>query len=92
MFLHHITFLCVPRSPLATCYSLFVYKYKQLANGQPEELDIQAVLPIYGDFSIVMSQMRRGTLDLRPTLSSTSVLDQPRAGWWRYPFKSGLTS
>ncbi|KAF8816327.1 DNase I-like protein [Phlegmacium glaucopus] len=59
--------------------TLFVYKYKQPRNGRPEELDIQTVLPIYGEFSIVMSQMRRGTLDLRPTLSPTSVLDQPRA-------------
>ena len=58
-----------------------MYKYKQPGNGRPEELDIQAVLPIYGEFSIVMSQMRRETLVLRPTLSSTSLLDQPRAGW-----------
>ena len=61
------------------CISLFVYKYKQPGNGRLEELDIQAVLPIYGEFSIVMSQMRRETSVLLPT-SSTSHLDQLRAG------------
>jgi phosphatidylinositol-bisphosphatase len=61
------------------CNSLFVYKYKQPGNGPLEELDIQAVLPIYGEFSIVMSQMRRETSVLLPT-SSTS-LDQQSAGW-----------
>lgn len=58
-----------------------MYKYKQSRNGRPEELDIQAILPIYGNFSIVMSQTRRRTLDLPPTLFSTSVLDQPETGW-----------
>jgi phosphatidylinositol-bisphosphatase len=61
------------------CNSLFVYKYKQLRNSPLEELDIQAVLPIYEEFSIVMSQMRRETSVLLPT-SSTS-LDQQNAGW-----------
>lgn len=64
-----------------SCNSLFVYKYKRPGNGRPEGLDIQAVLPIYGEFSIVMSQIRHETLALRPTLSSTSLLDQPRTGW-----------
>ena len=63
--------------------SLFVYKYKQPGNGRLEELDIQAVLPIYGEFSIVMSQMRRETSVLLPT-SSTSHLDQLRAGLYSY--------
>ncbi|KAF8152980.1 DNase I-like protein [Crassisporium funariophilum] len=60
--------------------SLFVCKYKS-TNGPQEELDIQRVLPIYGEFTIGISQMRRGTLDLRSTSSSTpaSVLDQSRA-------------
>ena len=49
------------------CNSLFVYKYKQPGNGRPEELDIHAILPIYGEFSIVMSQMRRETSVLLPT-------------------------
>lgn len=75
-----LTFFSISIISLFPYNSLFVYKYKQLGNSRPEELDIQAVLPIYGEFSIVMSQMRRGTLDLRPNLSSTSVLDQPRAG------------
>ena len=57
------------------CNSLFVFKFKQ---PELEELDIQAVLPIYGKFSIVMSQMRRETSILLPS-PSTSV-DQ-LAGW-----------
>ena len=61
------------------CNSLLVYKYKQPGNGRLEEPDIHAVLPIYGEFSIVMSQTRHETSVLLPT-SSTS-LDQPRAGW-----------
>ncbi|KIM41337.1 hypothetical protein M413DRAFT_146739 [Hebeloma cylindrosporum] len=59
--------------------SLFVCKYKNHVNGQLDELDIQRVFPIYGEFSVVISQMRRGTVDLRPTMSSKSVLEQPRA-------------
>ncbi|KAF8961879.1 DNase I-like protein [Flammula alnicola] len=59
--------------------SLFICKYKSGLNGRPDELDIQRVLPIYGEFSIVISQMRRGTVDLRPAKSSTSLLEQPRS-------------
>ncbi|KAF8957550.1 Endonuclease/exonuclease/phosphatase [Flammula alnicola] len=59
--------------------SLFICKYKSGLNGRPDELDIQRVLPIYGEFSIVISQMRRGTIDLRPAKSSTSLLEQPRS-------------
>jgi phosphatidylinositol-bisphosphatase len=64
----------------STKKSLFVCKYKNHINGQPEELDIQQVFPIYGEFSVVISQMHRGTVALRPTMSSKSVLEQPRAG------------
>ena len=75
------SYYLVISSLFLSCNSLFVYKYKQSRNGRPEELDIQAILPIYGNFSIVMSQTRRRTLDLPPTLFSTSVLDQPETGW-----------
>ncbi|KAF8199468.1 Endonuclease/exonuclease/phosphatase [Pholiota molesta] len=43
-------------------------------------LDIQRVFPIYGQFSVVMSQMRRGAVDVRPNMSSKSVLEQPALG------------
>ncbi|PPQ69978.1 hypothetical protein CVT25_001530 [Psilocybe cyanescens] len=65
---------------------LFVCKYKTNLSGQPnsEELDIQRVFPIYGEFSIVISQMRRGmsqtdTPQAIGTSRSKSVLEQPRA-------------
>ena len=56
--------------------SLFVFKFKL---PELEKLEIQAVLPIYGEFSIVMSQMRRETSVLLPTPSTSK--DQ-LAGWY----------
>ncbi|KAF9552113.1 DNase I-like protein [Agrocybe pediades] len=53
---------------------LLVCKFKPGLNGQAEELEIQKVFPIYGQFSIVISQMRRGTVNLQPAL-----LEQPRS-------------
>ncbi|PPR03410.1 hypothetical protein CVT24_012705 [Panaeolus cyanescens] len=57
---------------------LFICKYRSPTAGHPEELAIHRVLPIYGQFSIVMGQLRRDTLDLNAT-SSKAVLDQPRS-------------
>ncbi|KAH9474443.1 Inositol polyphosphate 5-phosphatase OCRL [Psilocybe cubensis] len=62
--------------------SLFICKYR--ANTiNPEELEIQRIFPIYGEFSIVISQMRRGANDnvSQPftTAWTKSVLEQPRA-------------
>ena len=71
MVSYHFSYLLT----IVFCNSLFVFKFKQ---PELEELDIQAVLPIYGKFSIVMSQMRRETSILLPS-PSTSV-DQ-LAGW-----------
>ncbi|KAF8909683.1 Endonuclease/exonuclease/phosphatase [Gymnopilus junonius] len=56
--------------------SLFVCKYKPGPNGQSEELDVHRVYAIYGDFSIVISQMRRGTIDLQTTSPRKSMLEQ----------------
>ena len=53
---------------------MFKFKLPEL-----EKLEIQAVLPIYGEFSIVMSQMRRETSVLLPTPSTSK--DQ-LAGWY----------
>ncbi|KAJ2922908.1 hypothetical protein H1R20_g14166, partial [Candolleomyces eurysporus] len=57
---------------------VFVCKSIPSTNGKSHELEIQRVLPIYGNFAIVMSQMRRNTLDLGkgttvPTASSTET-------------------
>ena len=58
--------------------SVFVCKPIPSTNGKPREIEIQRVLPIYGNFAIVMSQMRRNTLDLGkgttvPVASSTET-------------------
>ncbi|KAF9453377.1 DNase I-like protein [Macrolepiota fuliginosa MF-IS2] len=60
--------------------ALFVYKLSASTNSTVRELNVQNIYPIYGNFSIVMSQMRRNTLDLS-VVSSKTVLDQPRSGF-----------
>lgn len=60
--------------------SLFVCKYKTGPNGRADELDVQFVLPIYGQFSVVIGQMRRGSSDLLPNMTAKAMLDQPRTG------------
>ncbi|KJA23929.1 hypothetical protein HYPSUDRAFT_136984 [Hypholoma sublateritium FD-334 SS-4] len=57
---------------------LFVCKYKAGANGRAEELDVQRVLPIYGQFSVVIGQMRRGSSARPPSISSKVPPEQPR--------------
>lgn len=80
-----VTYICT-LFVISERISLFVCKYKTNLIGQPnsEELDIQRVFPIYGEFSIVISQMRRGTNEgaSQPfgTAWTKSVLEQPRAG------------
>ncbi|TFK29490.1 DNase I-like protein [Coprinopsis marcescibilis] len=59
---------------------VFVCKAKKSGDGELEELEIHRVLPIYGNFSIVMSQMRRSTIDLRAGLQKAAV-EQPRSGF-----------
>lgn len=59
--------------------SLFVYRFTSPENSPVPNLEVQRIYPIYGDFSIVMSQMRRSTIDLS-TANSKAVLDQPRSG------------
>ncbi|KDR77003.1 hypothetical protein GALMADRAFT_246188 [Galerina marginata CBS 339.88] len=57
--------------------SLFVCKFRPGPSGQlPPALEVQRVFPIYGEFSIVISQMRRGTFDPQRTTPSNSILDQ----------------
>ena len=60
--------------------SLFICKYKVGASGGVDELDIQRVFPIYGQFSVVMRQMGRGPVNLRSDTVPKSVLQQPGAG------------
>lgn len=55
-----------------------------IGGPKPDELDIYKVLPIYGEFYVSMKQMKRETLQLSSTTTSSavsrSVLDQPRSG------------
>lgn len=57
--------------------SLFVCRFKLSAQ---DELEIIRLLPIYGSFSIVMTQMRNGSVDLRPD-TAKAAHDQPRSGF-----------
>lgn len=56
--------------------SVFVCKFNHVGHKLPKKLDILRVLPITDDFSITMTQMRRGTIDLS-TETSRAALDQP---------------
>ncbi|KAF9484055.1 DNase I-like protein [Pholiota conissans] len=58
---------------------LFICKYKVGASGGVDELDMQRVFPIYGQFSVVMRQMGRGPVNLRSDMVPKSVLQQPGA-------------
>ncbi|KAF9531074.1 Endonuclease/exonuclease/phosphatase [Crepidotus variabilis] len=76
---------------------LFVCKHRWMrststgvagANAHPprsDELDIQKVLPIYGEFAVAMSQTKREILELRSSIVNSavtapkSVLEQPRS-------------
>ncbi|EKM78327.1 hypothetical protein AGABI1DRAFT_101055 [Agaricus bisporus var. burnettii JB137-S8] len=60
--------------------ALFVYKFTSPENSAVLSLDVQRIYPIYGNFSIVMGQMRRNTIDLS-TANSKVILDQPRSGF-----------
>lgn len=57
-------------------HSLFVCRYKLSAQ---DELEIIRLLPIYGSFSIVMTQTRHGSIDLRPD-TGKAAHDQSRSG------------
>ncbi|EAU84020.2 hypothetical protein CC1G_11458 [Coprinopsis cinerea okayama7 len=59
---------------------VFVCKPRVPSDDNGDELEIHRVLPIYGNFSIVMSQMRRSTIDLRGGLQKAAV-EQPRSGF-----------
>ena len=67
--------------------SLFVCKYKSGPTGQPEGLDVHRVYPIYGEFSVAISQMRRGTIDLQNTSPRKSMLEQSGSGETLFTFK-----
>ncbi|KAK7460941.1 hypothetical protein VKT23_008869 [Stygiomarasmius scandens] len=62
--------------------SVFVLKEKLVSTPYQDELEINRVLPVHGDFTITMAQMKRETLDLRASvqLPSGSALSQPRSG------------
>jgi len=63
--------------------SVFVFKYRKTSRrttaeslkAEPEELDVQRVIPIFGHFGIVISQKRRTTM----RTSTTDILEQPRS-------------
>ncbi|KAF5350453.1 hypothetical protein D9756_008648 [Leucocoprinus leucothites] len=60
--------------------ALYVYKLRPSLDSSTYTPELVTIYPIYDKFAIVMSQMRRNTLDLG-TADTKAVLDQPRSGF-----------
>lgn len=55
----------------------------ELNKAELEELDVQRIFPIFGDFGIVISQTKRSTLDLRSRATATpDIFEQPQSSEW----------
>ncbi|KXN92908.1 Inositol polyphosphate 5-phosphatase OCRL-1 [Leucoagaricus sp. SymC.cos] len=59
--------------------AIFVYRPSS-SNSSAIKLELQSIYPIYGKFSIEMSQLRKNTLDLS-VANAKAALNQPRSGF-----------
>jgi hypothetical protein len=77
-FLSFFNYFCIHLIKHLAKDSLFAFKYRRLNSAvsgdveEHEELDVQTAFPIFGEFNIAISQMKRQTVDMRSRGASAS--------------------